>query len=226
MNWQVLPDRESASMALAQWLAERVKSSLKNGMRSRLALSGGTTPETAYRAFAAFALPWDQVDIALVDDRWVGSDQEGSNERLIRACFTDTRASIFGLVSPVLALEEGAAAASAKIAALRPFDAIILGLGLDGHTASYFPAADGLARAMDADERESVVAIHAQQARVAAPWPERVTLSLPVIVETPRVALLAFGTEKRALLESNAPDLPIDRVKAAVGDRLSVFWAP
>jgi 6-phosphogluconolactonase len=226
MKWNISSDRASASARLALWLADCVNACVADHRRCRLALSGGTTPEAAYRAFAARNLAWEHLDIALVDDRWVGHNDLGSNERLVRACFAETEATIIGSVTQSEIPEQGAMIVDPFVAALRPFDGVVLGLGLDGHTASFFPNALGTEEALDLRSERSLVAIHAVGSSVAAPWPDRVTLSLPVIAEARQVALLAYGIAKRDVLEHAATSSPIGHVKAALGDRLEIFWAP
>jgi 6-phosphogluconolactonase len=226
MKWNISSDRASASANLALWLADCVNARVADDRRCRLALSGGTTPEAAYRTFAAWDLAWEHLDIALVDDRWVGLDDLGSNERLVRACFEVTEATIIGLVTQGANPEQGATIRDPFVAALRPFDSVVLGIGLDGHTASFFPNAMGTEEALDLRSGRSLVAIHAAGSSVAAPWPDRVTLTLPVIAEARQVALLAYGTAKRDVLEHAATSSPIGHVKAALGDRLEIFWAP
>jgi 6-phosphogluconolactonase len=69
------------------------------------------------------------------------------------------------------------------------FDAQLLGLGPDGHTASLFPGTAVL------DERTRWVAA------VAGAQPElRITLTFPVIESSRAVAFLVSGAEKRAAL--------------------------
>ena len=47
-------------------------------------LSGGNSPCDFYRALGQENLAWAKIDLALVDERWVDEDDDGSNAALIR----------------------------------------------------------------------------------------------------------------------------------------------
>jgi 6-phosphogluconolactonase len=261
-----LASRAEASAAAAAFLRDPIEAALAAGRRARIALSGGTSPSDCYRALAASPLDWARVDIGLVDDRFVPADHPASNEGLLRGIFESAGAAIHPLFVAGATPGEAAAAREAAYVALRPFDAILLGLGPDGHSASWFPGAAGTDEALDRSNPLTLAAIDATGSPVAGDQPHRLTLTLGAVAECAAVGLLCFGADKRAVwdagwsspvygggggrrptegghaagvaspLSQASPDsspvnggaraLPIAAVRAALGDRLTLFWAP
>jgi 6-phosphogluconolactonase len=167
--------------------------------------------------------------VTLADERRVADDSPRSNARLVREKLLHNRAaaaSFTPLADVRLPADQELAAASARIANLPlPADIVILGMGDDGHTASWFPGAEGLADAMDAGARQFVAPIVAPD----APEP-RLTLTGRTILRARAIALEIEGGAKlatfAAALEPGPEEaMPIRAVLRGVGDRLTVFSA-
>jgi 6-phosphogluconolactonase len=223
-------DRAGAENALGTALAASVKAALEEGRRARIALSGGSSPAPAYAKFAAMELDWSSVDIALVDDRWVDLDSVGSNEAMVREAFKDAKGvTIFGMKTPHTTPFEAQATLDPTYAALTPFDAIVLGMGPDAHTASWFPGSPQLAQCLNANAPETVMGVDASAAPVSGAYPLRMTLTLPPIAQAEQVILLLYGDDKKQVLVNalNTPVMqaPIKAALEACDDRLVVFWA-
>ncbi len=220
--------------ALATALAAAVARSLKKGIAARgaasLALSGGRTPELFFAALAQQDLEWAKVTVTLVDDRWVPLDSPRSNEALLRRSLLQgpaAAAHLVGLVTGAATPSEGLEAVSAQVAALPlPFDAVVLGMGTDGHTASFFPQGDHLAEALDPAGQALVLPMQAPGA-----GEPRITLTLPLILAARAVYLHIEGTEKAAVLETALEDGPAEEmpIRAVLrhGSRPpETYWCP
>lgn len=223
-----------SSAELARALADRVRLFLTSAMeiqgRAVLAVSGGSTPVPVFEELAASALDWKNVTITLVDERYVPPDHPRSNEKLVREHLLKGNAAaarFVPLFDPSAAsLTSAADNASSSIRQLGKIDASILGMGVDGHTASFFPGGDNLAVALDMASPRHVVAM-----RAAGAGEPRLTLTLPVIVGSAFLALHVEGAHKRETLElamtaGPAETLPIRAVLDSAGARLEIFWAP
>lgn len=223
MQLQVFESREALMLAAADKLEDTLRAGLTARGAACAALSGGTTPEPAYRLLAARALDWPKVTFALVDERFVPPEHEASNEGLIRRALAPALAKgaqLLGLYQD----NRPADAADAANAVYAPldFDIALMGMGTDGHTASWFPGAEGLAEALDPAGQRAVTAIAAPDAAGAA---QRLTLTLPAIARAEHVLLLITGADKRAVLGSAGPEAPVSVLLKAAGSKAQVYWA-
>ena len=220
--------------ALAEALASTVAAHLANAVEARgkavLAVSGGTTPARFFKALSLKDLPWDKITVTLVDERFVPPTSDRSNQKLVTDMLLQNRAakaSFVGLYNDAPNAEEGAKIAAQAIAKLgQPFDVVILGMGGDGHTASFFPGGDRLSDAISPDQPELVLPMHAEGA-----GEPRLTLTLPAIAKARFVALHIEGAGKRETLEAAlgsgaTADMPIRAILRYEPIELEIFWAP
>ena len=222
-------DGAALAAAFAQWTATLLQNSVDERGEALLIVSGGTTPRRFFAALALHAIDWTRVTIAPADERCVAEDSPRSNARLIRETLLRDHAAaarFAPLADSRLSPDQELAAANARIADLpSPADLVILGMGADGHTASWFPGADNLAEAINPGARALVVRISAP----GAPEP-RLTLSARVILRARALTLHIEGAAKLATLERALGPGPIEEmpVRAALrgaGDRLTIFAA-
>ncbi len=219
--------------ALAQGLAQAVAADLRRAVAAKghasLAVSGGSTPQRFMQALSAQSLDWHRVTVTLVDERWVPEDQARSNAALVRAHLLSgaaVTARFLPLFRDLASPEEALAALEDDLAILPlPLDVVVLGMGGDGHTASFFPGGDNLEAALDPAGSRAVLGMRAE----AAGEP-RVTLTLPVLLRATTRYLHIEGHDKLAVLErALAPGtdhpLPIARVLRAAPCPVATFWA-
>ena len=203
----------------AQALAAMVAETLREGLRARgaavLFVSGGRTPVAFFKALSGAALDWSQVTVSLADDRWVAADDADSNERLVRQHLLrgEAAAARFQpLVDIRVTPEQHLAAAEQALALLpHPYDAVILGMGDDGHTASLFPGAPETAAALDMRRPQRLAAVTPP----SAPH-RRITLTLRALLDTRLLAIQIEGEGKRTAIELAARSAPAQHPIAAV----------
>lgn len=220
---------------LARALAAAVACDLRDAILTRglglLAVSGGSTPRRFLTELGRQRLDWARVVVTLVDERWVTPDDPRSNARLLRETLFSGAAAA-ARFEPLFEPAFDASAALPRIArrldALPlPFDAVVLGMGNDGHTASLFPGGDALEQALDPLSRARALVLHAP----AAPEP-RITLTLPTLLATTALYLHIEGAEKRTVLaraldaQTRNAEMPIRAVINCAGEPLRMYWAP
>ncbi len=227
---KTFPDRQRLAAALARRIADLLTEAVRRDGRAGLAVSGGSTPAPLFDQLSQWDLPWENVVVTLVDERWVDPGDPDANERLVRTRLLRGRAAdaaFVGLKAPAATAKEGQAACEERLAQVpRPFAALILGMGTDGHTASLFPGAAELPAAADPETRCTCVAVTPPAAPHA-----RLTLTLPVILDAGRIFLHITGEDKRrvlqkALQEGPAEDMPIRFILRQQTTPLEVYWAP
>jgi 6-phosphogluconolactonase len=221
---------ETAAAALAAQVAATLREALQLRGKASLIVPGGRTPSVLFRALRRWEMDWANVEVTLSDERWVPASHEGSNAALVRReLIADHAAS-----AQFLPLHNAAPSAAAGVEASwrgiarmpRPFDAVVLGMGEDGHFASLFPGSPHLATALDASAPAGCVAVRAPVAPV-----DRVSLNLAALKDARRLFLLVSGEGKRVLIESamqSPPEvsLPIAALLALRDPAPEVYWAP
>ncbi|WP_298912007.1 6-phosphogluconolactonase [uncultured Algimonas sp.] len=198
--------------------------------RASLMLSGGSSPEPVYRRLAQEPLAWDGVGVGLVDERWVPRGHPASNADFVQNCFEDSpadRALFVPLHNGHERAAEGLEAAEQALALLaQPFDICVMGMGLDGHTASWFPRSMGLDAALDADGDARVAAVDARGCEGAGEITQRMTLTFAAVAAARHTVLLLSSWEKldvfRAAADLDVRDAPV-KALLSLGDRLTVF---
>jgi 6-phosphogluconolactonase len=223
-----------AADQLVAALAKRVGVLLTEGVAERgqatLAVSGGSTPIPLFARLAEMELPWEKVTVALVDERWVDTGSPDSNENQVRRHLLQKKAAaarFVGMKNEAATPLAGEVDCAARLQTLSlPWDCLILGMGNDGHTASLFPNAANLAAATDPHSGRICMTIHPP----AAPH-ERMTLTLPAILNSRQLILHLQGEEKKKVLaraqeEGAAEAMPIRYILRQQTTSLAVYWSP
>ncbi|WP_333678787.1 6-phosphogluconolactonase [Dyella sp.] len=219
------------AQALATALSASIAGKLREAIDARgeavIAVSGGSTPKRLFDALSNEALDWSRVTVTLVDERWVPDTDERSNARLVESLLLQRKAAdaeFVPLYVEAATPEAGIGEVRATVAALKqPFDVIVLGMGPDGHTASFFPGGDRLSEALDPSNTALVLPMRAPGA-----GEPRITFTLPVLLKARTLYLHIQGSDKREVLaEAEKPGsrLPIASVLGA-GRPLEIYWCP
>ncbi len=225
--------RYASGAESAQALTELVAGALRQGVRERgagsLIVSGGRSPVALFEALSVQALAWDKIVVSLADDRWVAADDADSNEHLVRTHLLQGAAAAARLVPLVdvsVTPEQHLAAAELALAGVpHPYDAVLLGAGDDGHTASMFPGADATPAALDLRRPQRLAAVTPKD----APH-RRISLTLRALLDARLVAILIAGAGKRAAIELAARSTPEQHPIAAFLQQdavpVHVFFSP
>ncbi len=221
---EVLEDLSQLTLKAASEFAKRASDAVSARNAFAVALAGGSTPKSLYALLARDPryrdrLPWNRTHFFWGDERHVPSDQAESNFQMAHQALLSTLRIPAGNVHRIRSeLRIASEAASEYQAELRQFfrlredeiprfDLILLGMGVDGHTASLFPGSE---------------AVRETSRLVTAPWVEklnsfRITLTPPALNGAGCVCFLVSGAEKasalKAVLEGRTE---IDRFPAQV----------
>ena len=227
---QSFPIRDAWAEAAADRLAAALAEALAADGRALFAGSGGSTPSPIYARLAQADLDWASVAATLVDERYVPETSPDSNAALLkRALLTGPAAAarFIPLYSPAVTVDRAAALASQALAAEgRALDAVLLGMGEDGHICSMFPGSPTLTTLLTPGLKPAVYGVPAGRDG-AAPPQERLTLNLPWLVSARRVVLALTGAKKRAVFEREAtrdPALSPIAALIAANAPLEVLW--
>ncbi|MFC3653102.1 6-phosphogluconolactonase [Dyella humi] len=220
-------DGQTLAKALSTSIASKLREAIDARGEALIAVSGGSTPKRLFEALSNEALDWSRVTVTLVDERWVPDTDERSNARLVASLLLQHKAADAEFVPLYVETptpEAGIGEARARVAAMRqPFDVIVLGMGPDGHTASFFPGGDRLSEALDASNTALVLPMRAPGA-----GEPRITFTLPVLLKARSLYLHVQGDDKRDVLaqaEKPGSALPVAHVLQA--DRpLDIYWCP
>lgn len=195
-------------------------------------LSGGSTPIMAYRHLAQADLNWSKVHTGLVDDRWVPPEHPKSNEGMLRQEMTaQATKNLVSMWEDTESPFNSVDAITQRYQSLLDIDVAVLGMGVDGHTASWFPDSDGVQAALNINNPAPIAAIDATGSEVAGDTPLRITLTLSAVAKAKHVILMIFGKEKGDLLtavlqgDSVTSNLPITKACQTLGQVMTVYRA-
>lgn len=231
-NVIVCQDTQELSQKAAQEFIRLAQEAVARTGRFTVALSGGSTPRALYSLLASPGycehVPWTQVQLYWGDERCVPPQHADSNFRMVQgsllANITLPRENfhrIAGELDPAVAAadyeQQLRKLFGVPAGAVPRFDLILLGLGVEGHTASLFPGSDALN-----DQQHLVVATFVEKLQA-----HRVTLTLPVINHAAHVLFLVAGKDKAPVVKQivgalpAAEELPAARVQPVDG---ALMW--
>ena len=202
--WHEQENAAAAAQALADAVAASLQQALDEKGQAVLAVSGGRSPIAFFEALSQKVLDWHKVGIGLVDERIVPTTHADSNTALVREYLLQNEAAAATWMPMVedakieTELQPEAVVRDALKHYQQP-DALVLGMGGDGHTASLFPQAPQLKAAVDLEKDVTL----AHTTPVTAPH-ERVSMSLGAILKTPNIYLAIQGAEKKAVFDKAA----------------------
>lgn len=222
-------DKPTLAMELAEAVAERIRAAIEARGMAAIAVSGGSTPARFFQSLGKTKdIDWSKVIVTLVDERWVDETSERSNALLVNERMLQgpaATARFFPLYSGGDEPDADAVGRTNALLANLPeqFAAVVLGMGNDGHTASFFPGGDTLDAALHTEG--PALAIHAPGA-----GEPRITFTLPRLLRTDGLYLHIEGEEKAEVLDKALGDGPIEdmpiRAVLRSGHTVTVYWCP
>lgn len=196
-------DRDIFYRGVLRIVVARIKASLAGGGHCKLALSGGRTPKRLLELLSEeIGIGWQEVDIFWVDERCVSTDHPDSNfgmaQKALLSRIEIPEKNIHGIVTEGHSPPEAACAYEFHLKkhfedALPEFDVTILGMGMDGHTASLFPGDMALY-----EKDRWAVAVDGEKGVPSVP---RVTMTLPLINNSRCCIFLVSGAAKWGVVD-------------------------
>jgi len=189
---------EDPSAAAAAWMARRLRDAVRRRREASIAVSGGSTAPPLFAALLHHDVPWDRITIWQVDERVAPDGHPERNAGQLTAVPSPLR------LMPVTAKDLRAAARRYGAGLPERFDIVHLGLGDDGHTASWPPGHPVV------DSERPCEAIGEFNGF------ERMTLTPRVVNAARSRVMLTLGESKAEMVERwmlRDPALPVDRVR-------------
>ncbi len=222
----IYPDSDSLFRGAADRFKEIHTESIQFLDRFSVVLSGGSTPKDLYNLLASGpvgrSIDWSKVHFFWSDERCVPPDQPGSNYNMTYNAMLRELDQPENNIHRIAGEQEPARAAELYTSVIEEhfggiekvrFDLVLLGLGVDGHTASLFPGSPVL------KEQRKIVA---PVLKPGIPGPARVTLTFPALNASARVVFLVSGGSKAAMVkklieEDVSEELPASMVCPVAG---------
>ena len=218
---RIYADLDALSHAAIEECIRTANEAVNERGRCLIALSGGHTPERAYRIWATEyreKMPWSKTHFFWGDERFVPAGDAKSNYRMAsQALFADAPVPSENIHPIQTNFPQPGQAAQEYEKVLRmfiggngpSFDVMFLGLGPEGHMASLFPGSPALA-----EGQKWVVDV-----RAPAEPPVRITLTFPVLRRARATYFLVAGADKQEIVATlrrggpDAADLPVAMLK-------------
>tara|TARA_B100001094_G_scaffold333135_1_gene408922 strand:- start:1537 stop:2235 length:699 start_codon:yes stop_codon:yes gene_type:complete len=214
---------------LERQLSEQITQILQAAILARgqasLVVSGGQTPVGLFKLLSQASLDWSKVWITLADERWVPPTDLASNEAMVREHLLQHQAAQAHFIplwqaghpSDVIPqLEKSLHAITAY-----PFDVVVLGMGLDGHTASWFPCSAEIKQLW---QQESYVATVQPQTAEHL----RMTFTPKALLNAKNKFIHVVGQSKLDVLEQACKEPCVDLmpIRAVLEQEdVCVFWS-
>ena len=187
-------------MILTKLISNKLKLAIDKKGTATFVVSGGTSPLKLFEDLSKIDLPWNKVQITLVDDRLVNKNHIHSNQKLINDHLLKNKAKLANFIP----LSEKII--KSKII-ITPFDVNLLGMGEDGHFASLFPDMIKDFNLFDLSADPSILTISSH----GDPFLPRITMNLSLILKSEFIVLLVKGSIKQKIIDQakNDNSLPI-----------------
>jgi|SRR5690606_32388464 len=224
-------DLADLNEAAANLFIETAREAIEKNDRFTVALTGGSSPVEFYKLLTKAqyrdSVDWKKVFIFWGDERWVPLTDDLSNAKMAFEALLDhvpvPKEQIFPMwaegTSPGDFAQRYEATLRKHLQPTGRFDLVLLGMGADGHTASWFP---------------NTAVLHEYNKWVAAYFLDaqdmyRITLTIPLVNQAAKVAVIAYGAAKADALyevlrgERNIEKYPAQLIDRSVDGRVTWF---
>lgn len=229
-NMHIFENPSALAEALADDVGARLAAAIAARGAASLAVSGGSTPKAFFRSLSRRELDWSKVTVTLVDERFVPPENDRSNHRLVADNLLQdgaAEARFVPLYQAAETAEAAAAIASERTASLGALlDVVVLGMGTDGHTASFFPGGTRLEEALDPTTPRGVITMEAEGA-----GDPRLTFTFSSLQDAGYLVLHIEGSGKKEVLaqaeaSGDEAEMPIRAMLRRAASPLQIYWAP
>jgi len=189
-----------------------------------VALSGGKTPCWLFQALVENKdhLPWEKTCIFQVDERYVSHYHHASNFRMINESLLIKvpvlRSNIFSIPVDYKNIEAASREYEKTLISffadsgkMIRFDLTVLGMGIDGHTASIFPG-----EAAEREKQRNVCSVFLDDIKE-----NRITVTFPVINNSAVILVMIAGSSKaetvKKLFNDKEWDSPVQKLNPVDG---------
>ena len=207
---------------LAEQIVKDLNDSIQSNGRATLLVSGGSTPKELYRKLSLYDIAWDKVDIGLVDERFVPTSEDSSNEKMIKEKLLINyaeKASLTGMIHFSNDLFKNIEEVKKNYYKFsKGATTTILGMGNDGHTASLFPGNNSSEDSFKGVSVEKVInTLSPSEPR------RRVSCSAELLFSSSNLYLMMVGEDKLAVFnQAHLLKLPISYFIP----KLTTYYAP
>ena len=222
-------DRELVDSELKEAIINALKVEIQAFGSASLLVSGGSTPKRLFELISYEPIEWNKITVSLVDERFLPNGHADQNGELLKEFLLKNEAIKANFIP--LVFDPSDAENNLKMAVKafenvsRPFTVVVLGMGIDGHTASLFPDSPMLDRAMDKNSSDLLLNVTTP----SSPY-SRITFSRKVLLDAKNLFLHYYGAEKKEILDSvldctNQEKYPISGFVNQQENVLKVYWA-
>lgn len=219
--------KEKLVQVLSQKIIDDLALAIETKGYATLVLSGGSTPKNLLITLSYIKFSWEKVRVTLVDERWVEPSNPNSNQKLVKdyllqnyaknARFIPLKNSAIRAKDAVVSLEVTLHGLSHEL------DVVVLGMGEDAHTASFFPHSSELAFALNTHD------LCCATTAVLEPK-ERITLSRSFLLGAKSLILHIEGKAKKEVFKKAAKsddvvNMPIVSMMQQKNPLLEVYYA-
>ena len=207
---------ENSAVVMAIKLSEIIGAAIKSKGYARLVISGGSTPKQMLIKLFSIKLDWHKVTLYFSDERYVPISHKDSNHKMVNECMqqAELTTNLPTLVNYYYATSNIDAAVEIleiKLSQIVSFDAVVIGMGLDGHFASLFPDDADLQQKLSLNNRKNCCQVSTESSPYA-----RISLTLSCLLRTDNFFLLIAGDEKLKVLNNAKKGLDDPKFKVPI----------